>query len=118
MPGPSRCSCSPSATGSAAQRGRLRLQPRERLRSQRRQRVVGEGKHRADVDLAEDVAVRPLLVLRAVEKLRVPDDRELRSIAAYDPAALTPPLIPHLLSQRLDVPPRRRAIAALAPLRR
>src|SRR3546814_2419582 len=58
----------------------------------------------------------PLRVLRAVEKIRVPDDRELRSIEADEPAELTQPLILHLLSERLEVRPRGREIEALARL--
>src|SRR3546814_20485589 len=58
----------------------------------------------------------PLRVLRAVEKIRVPDDRELRSIEADEPAELTQPLILHLLSERLEVRPRGREIEAMARL--
>src|SRR3546814_10050146 len=58
----------------------------------------------------------PLRVLRAVEKIRVPDDRELRSIEADEPAELTQPLLLHLLSERLEVRPRGREIEALARL--
>ena len=66
---------------------------RERLGGKRSERVVRKRVDRADVDLAKDVGIGAIGVLLPIEKIGIPQDRQLRLVYADDAAELVQPLL-------------------------
>src|SRR5690349_10435043 len=88
-----RCSC-----GSANP-----LELRERLRGHRTERIIGKWVDRADVDFAEDVGVRTSGVPLAVEKIRIPQDRQFRLVYTDQVTQLAQPLSLQPILERLEI---------------